>query len=105
MSWLRCCRDGAGFEAVLLNHGFKSTTYSNRRFGDNEDIVEIMLESGFYPVPSGVQCYHPYCTWNEYDEDEDTLLLHLKSHLLQQHQDMTIDVKFWSIIRIFGERG
>jgi hypothetical protein len=63
----------AEFEEVLVNHGFKFTTYSNMRFGVNKDIVEIMLKSGFCPVPSSVQCYYPYCTCNVYSEDEDTL--------------------------------
>jgi hypothetical protein len=44
IGWLKCYKDGAEFEAVMLNHGFKFTTYGNMRFGDSYDIVEVMLK-------------------------------------------------------------
>jgi hypothetical protein len=52
----------------MLSHGSKFTTDGNTRFADNEDIVDIMLKSGFCLVSSGVQCNRPYCAWNEYIE-------------------------------------
>jgi hypothetical protein len=74
-----------------------------KRAGE-EDIYEVLKESGCLPVPSGMQC--PYCKVNYFEGDmlkiRRKMSAHMESTHLIRNNNQTLNILLNILLNIYG---
>jgi hypothetical protein len=72
------------WERALEGKNYKFTKVHKMKVSTgDEEIYEILKESGFLPVPNGMQC--PYCEVNNYEGDTSRIKRKISAHMERIH--------------------